>query len=109
MFELSTELKKTSEIIECSSYIVSTLFTTYVNFYIGQRLMNHSNAASNELCQVPYYVLSVKTQKLLLFTIMRSMKPCILSIGGIFVSSHEVFAWITQKAFSFSTIYYNLR
>ncbi|XP_035737959.1 uncharacterized protein LOC118448603 [Vespa mandarinia] len=93
MFELFTKLKRKIEIIECSSYIISTLLTTYINFYIGQRLLNHSNDASNELCQVPFYVLSVKTQKLLLFAIMRSMKPCILSIGGMFVSSHEVFAW----------------
>nr|KAF7411042.1 hypothetical protein H0235_013649 [Vespula pensylvanica] len=60
-------------------------------------------------CQIPFYLLPTKTQKLLLFMIARSMKPCMLSIGGLFVSSHEVFSQLLQKAFSFAMVYYNVQ
>ncbi|XP_043486246.1 uncharacterized protein LOC122513830 [Polistes fuscatus] len=108
IFQLSIDLQNASEIIECSFYILGSIVTVYVNFYLGQELMNYSNVVYEELCQVPFYVLFNKTQKLLIFMIGRSCKPCVLSIGGMFVSSHETFANVMRKAFSFATVYYNL-
>ncbi|XP_043678066.1 uncharacterized protein LOC122633785 [Vespula pensylvanica] len=109
IFQLATIMRNTSELIECGTYIVCSLFAIYINFYIGQMLINHSQAAFTELCQVPFYMLSLETQKLLLFVIARSRKQCVLSIGGIFVSSHEVFLELMQKAFSFAMVYYSVR
>nr|XP_050860781.1 uncharacterized protein LOC127068540 [Vespula vulgaris] len=59
------------------------------------------------MCNIPFYNFSVQTQKLLLLLLIRSIKPTELSIGGMFVVSHEVFAGIVQKAYSFAAIYYN--
>ncbi|XP_043678160.1 uncharacterized protein LOC122633827 [Vespula pensylvanica] len=107
ILQLSTILQSVSETIECTTIICVSLLGIYINFYIGQMLINHNNATFHELCQVPFYVLSLKTQKLLLFMIARCMRPCELSIGGIFVASHEIFAGLIQKAFSFAMVYYN--
>ncbi|KAF7386941.1 hypothetical protein HZH66_011393 [Vespula vulgaris] len=82
IFQLATIMRHISELIECGTYIVCSLFAIYINFYIGQMLINHSQAAFTELCQVPFYMLSVETQKLLLFVIARSKKQCVLSIGA---------------------------
>ncbi|KAI4484204.1 hypothetical protein M0804_007660 [Polistes exclamans] len=46
-------------------------------------------------CQIPFYKLSIKTRKLLLFVIARSLRPCELSIGNLFASSHEVFSGVS--------------
>ncbi|KAL2714465.1 uncharacterized protein V1478_015650 [Vespula squamosa] len=89
--------ESTIEIIECSLYIAVSIITIYLNFYFGQKLLNYSNAVFEELNKIPFYNLSKKFQKLLLFILMRSRKPCVLSIGDMFVSSHESFA-------AFSTI-----
>ncbi|XP_047367472.1 uncharacterized protein LOC124956112 isoform X2 [Vespa velutina] len=102
-------LENTSETVACCIYIVTSLFLIYINFYIGQKLLDHSNATYMELCKVPFYALTVKTQKLFLFIVARSMKSAELSIGGLFVSSHEVFAALIQKAFSVATVYYNMQ
>nr|KAF7411044.1 hypothetical protein H0235_013651 [Vespula pensylvanica] len=91
LFELYSESLNPIEIMESGFYITASVFTTYINFYIGQKLLNYSDAACEELCNIPFYMLSINTQKLLLFMIARSEKPCVLSIGGMFVSSHEVF------------------
>ncbi|XP_047361026.1 uncharacterized protein LOC124953544 [Vespa velutina] len=109
IFQVSIELKNASEIIEYSFYISGSVFTIYINFYVGQNLLNHSEAVFEELCQVPFYILSIKTQKMLLFVIKRSMKPSMLLIGGLYISAHQVFAQLMEKAFSFAMVYYSVQ
>ncbi|XP_047361021.1 uncharacterized protein LOC124953540 [Vespa velutina] len=92
IFQVSSVRENITQIIECSSYIACSIFVTFVNFYIGQTLINHSVEARDELCKIPFYNLSIRVQKLLLFMLMRWSKPCVLSIGDVFVSSHKAFA-----------------
>nr|KAF7411043.1 hypothetical protein H0235_013650 [Vespula pensylvanica] len=99
IFQVSIELKNASEIIKYSFYISGSIFTIYINFYVGQKLLNHGDAVFEEL----------ETQKLLLFMIQRSMKPSMLSVGGLYVSAHQVFAQLMEKAFSFAMVYYNVQ
>ncbi|XP_047361020.1 uncharacterized protein LOC124953539 [Vespa velutina] len=61
-------------------------------FQVSSTLINHSVEARDELCKIPFYILSIRVQKLLLFLILRWSKPCVLSIGGMFVMSHKAFA-----------------
>ncbi|KAI4473731.1 hypothetical protein M0804_015209 [Polistes exclamans] len=107
IFQLSIDPQNVTEIVECSFYITGSILTIYINFYLGQMLMNYSDVVFKELCQIPFYVLLNKTQKLLLFMIGRSCKPSMLSIGGMFVSTHETFAVVMRKAFSFAMVYYS--
>ncbi|KAI4484004.1 hypothetical protein M0804_007460 [Polistes exclamans] len=104
IMQLSTILQNTRDTVECFICIVGSIVTIFIIFYMGQTLINHSIAVFDELRQTPFYVLSIKTQKLLQFLIARSIKPCELSIGGLFVASHETFSVILQKALSFATI-----
>ncbi|XP_047370011.1 uncharacterized protein LOC124957217 [Vespa velutina] len=60
-------------------------------------------------CQIPFYSLSLETQNLLLFLIMRSMKPCNLSVKGAIVVSNDLFATIMRKSFSFAMVLYSLQ
>ncbi|KAI4484003.1 hypothetical protein M0804_007459 [Polistes exclamans] len=108
ILQLSVILKNTNGMFECFIIIAGSILTIYANFYFGQMLIDHNSATVEELCQVPFYVLSIKTQKLLLFVIARSMRPCEISIGGIFVASHEIFSELVQRAFSFAMVYYNM-
>ncbi|KAL2714435.1 hypothetical protein V1478_015620 [Vespula squamosa] len=110
MFQLFNEMLNTREVTEGFVYMVVFLSTLYINFYMGQLLINYSNAVFTELCNIPFYILSIKTQKMLLLLLTRSIKPSVISIGGIFVTSHKVLAAvrnsIVQKAFSFAMIIY---
>ncbi|KAI4472936.1 hypothetical protein M0804_015548 [Polistes exclamans] len=89
-------------------FTVASVFFIYIIFYVGQRLLDHSITAFEELCQVPFYMLSPKTQKLFLFLITRSRKPSFLSIGGLYVSSHEMFAAILQLSADWKDIRENI-
>nr|XP_050861011.1 uncharacterized protein LOC127068648 [Vespula vulgaris] len=108
ILQFPTILKNADETFECFVVIVGSLSTAYINFYMGQMVIDHSTAVFQELCQVPFYTLSGKAQKLLLLIIARSMKPCHISIGGIFIASHEIFAKIIQKVFSFAMVFYRM-
>ncbi|XP_047360357.1 uncharacterized protein LOC124953273 [Vespa velutina] len=108
MFQLSTVLQSSSETIKYITYMAGSISVIYISFYVGQLLMDHSNETFMELCQIPFYTLSIKTKKLLLLLLIRSIKPNAISIGGIFIASHEVFATLIQKAFSFATVYYSM-
>ncbi|KAL2734625.1 uncharacterized protein V1477_013802, partial [Vespula maculifrons] len=54
-------------------------------------------------CQIPFYSLSLKTQKLLFLLIMNSMRKCSLSLMGAIVVSHDLFA----KHYGLIKIYLN--
>ncbi|XP_015189313.1 PREDICTED: uncharacterized protein LOC107073262 isoform X3 [Polistes dominula] len=108
IMEYSELSKNIIDRIEFSMYVIGSFFTIYINFYLGQKLLNYSNAVFAELCNIPFYTISKNTQKLLLFMLMRSGKPSFLSIGNMFISSHEVFASLMRKAFSFAMVYYNV-
>ncbi|KAL2714467.1 uncharacterized protein V1478_015652 [Vespula squamosa] len=109
MFQIFKVSHNIIEIIECSIYIVVSMLLLYINFYLGQKLLNHSNAIFDELNKIPFYNFSINYQKLLLFLILRSGKPCVLSIGSMFVSSHVTFSGLMRKAFSFATVCYTVQ
>ncbi|KAF7388640.1 hypothetical protein HZH68_012582 [Vespula germanica] len=109
IFQLLETLQSARNTIEYSIIIVGSLLILYLNFYVGQKLANQSNAVFEEMCEIPFYMLSIKAQKLLLFMITRSGKPCMLSIGGMFVASHEIFAGLMRKALSFAMVYYSVQ
>ncbi|XP_035737962.1 uncharacterized protein LOC118448607 [Vespa mandarinia] len=94
MYQLSEILHSLMETFGCSINIFVSILILYLNFYIGQNLLNHSEEVFDELCKIPFYNLSMESQKLLLFMIMRSMKPCMLSIGKMCVSSNKIFAGV---------------
>ncbi|XP_035742385.1 uncharacterized protein LOC118450623 [Vespa mandarinia] len=54
-------------------------------------VLQKTNYIFGSMCQIPFYTLSLKTQKILLFMIMKSMMPCNLSIKGVIVLSHYLF------------------
>ncbi|KAL2730307.1 odorant receptor 46a-like isoform X1 [Vespula maculifrons] len=95
-------LKNTiSENISDSTYILASMFLIYVYCYSGQiiyvkhlRSFKYVNVNNLRSCQVPFYTLSVKTQKILLILILQTMRPCNFSIRRIIVASHELFAKI---------------
>ncbi|KAL2734619.1 hypothetical protein V1477_013796 [Vespula maculifrons] len=53
-------------------------------------IIQNYNKAIN--CQIPFYSLSLSTQKLLPLLIMKSMRKCSLSLTSAIVISHDLFA-----------------
>ncbi|XP_035733467.1 uncharacterized protein LOC118446642 [Vespa mandarinia] len=90
-------------------YIVASLFCIYAYFHFGQKLIDNSIDVSLAFRQIPFYVLSLKTRKVLLFLIMKSMRQCNLTVEGMKEISHYLFAMIMRSSFSFAMVFYNLK
>ncbi|KAF7378665.1 hypothetical protein HZH66_015452 [Vespula vulgaris] len=73
-------------------YVIGSMFVIYTCYYIGQRLIDHSDDTFKAFCQIPFYSISLKAQKMLLFLIMSSMRLCNLSVMGVKEISHDLFA-----------------
>ncbi|XP_047370009.1 uncharacterized protein LOC124957216 [Vespa velutina] len=91
------------------TYVFGSLSVIYAYFYLAQNLINHNVDVFTIFCQIPFYSLSLKTQNLLLFLIMRSMRPCNLSVKGAIVVSNDLFATLMRKTFSFAMVFYSLQ
>ncbi|KAF7378667.1 hypothetical protein HZH66_015454 [Vespula vulgaris] len=94
MFQLfSLDMTKTEGLTNIC-YIIACIVVIYVYFYLGQKLIDHSVDVFIAFCQIPFYLLSLKTQKMLLILIMNSMRICNLSVVGVKEISHDMFASI---------------
>ncbi|KAF7391616.1 hypothetical protein HZH68_011159 [Vespula germanica] len=76
---------------------------------IHQRIINNVNLHKRAIERmVPWYLLTPTMQKEGILIMIRSMKPCYLTIGKMFVSSHELFTSIVRTAISYATIVHSL-
>ncbi|XP_047370004.1 uncharacterized protein LOC124957211 [Vespa velutina] len=78
--------------IEKLLFIVCSMFVIYIYTYVAQNLMDHNANIFLIFCQFPFYSLSLRNQKLLLFLTMYSMRLCGISLMGAVFISHELFA-----------------
>ncbi|EGI61357.1 hypothetical protein G5I_10352, partial [Acromyrmex echinatior] len=80
--------------------MVSFLFVSshfwYMFFcnYLGQKVIDHSSDIFHRIYNVQWYVAPLRTQKLLLLMMQRSMRHCTIIINGLFIPSFEGFATV---------------
>ncbi|KAF7379239.1 hypothetical protein HZH68_017084 [Vespula germanica] len=81
----------------CIQYVVVVIVTTIgiANYSMFVATIQHACGLFKIIdCQIPFYSISVKTQKMLLFLIMSSMRLCNLSVMGVKEISHDLFATV---------------
>ncbi|XP_035733342.1 uncharacterized protein LOC118446588 [Vespa mandarinia] len=109
LFQLLTSDVNKTDGLKKLLYVIGSMSVIFVYFHLGQQLIDHNNYVFVTICQIPFYSLSLKTQKLILFLIMRSMIVCNLSWKGTIVFSHNLFTVFIQKSLSFAMVFYNLQ
>ncbi|XP_047370003.1 uncharacterized protein LOC124957210 [Vespa velutina] len=108
IFVFSFTLNKTEGLTKLF-YVIGSFFVIYVYFYLAQKLIDHNTNVFLIFCEIPFYSLSLKTQKLLPLLIMKSMRQCSLSLTSAIVVSHDLLATSIKKSFSFAAVLFNLR
>ncbi|KAL2724371.1 odorant receptor 22c-like [Vespula squamosa] len=89
-------------------YIPSNVFVVYITCNMGQKILDTSTDVLEKARMVPWYLLSPKMQKEGILIMIRSMKPCYLTIGKMFVSSHQLFTSIVRTAMSYATMVHSI-
>ncbi|KAF7411211.1 hypothetical protein HZH66_000107 [Vespula vulgaris] len=78
-------------------YIIFHLIWIFVFCHIGQYLQNISETTFYKAYDTPWYLFSKQSQRLLSFLIARSYKPAYVSIGKMFMASHEFFTGVRNE------------
>ncbi|KAL0111621.1 hypothetical protein PUN28_013066 [Cardiocondyla obscurior] len=84
--------------------------TCALSFHLGfecinaQRLMDYSGYLHTNLVNLNWYDASLRTKKLVLFMMMKTQLPCVLTAGGMFVLCMETFATVARTSFSYFTV-----
>ncbi|XP_012529135.1 odorant receptor 9a [Monomorium pharaonis] len=76
---------------------------------ISQRLINHSCEFQGVIYSCNWYRMSLRSRHFLRFTLLRSMKPCELKAGKVFVMSMEIFSSILKVCLSYITMLTSLQ
>ncbi|XP_043275587.1 odorant receptor 9a-like [Venturia canescens] len=90
--------------IRFSVFEVAQIVHLYFNSVPGQKIIDYSESISNYAYSVNWYNLSPKAQKMLILIMKRSMTPCQLTAGKIYVMSMENYSAVLQKSMSFFTV-----
>ncbi|XP_018358400.1 PREDICTED: uncharacterized protein LOC108758109 [Trachymyrmex cornetzi] len=75
----------------------------------GQRLMDHSLNVFNSVSRSQWYTFSLKTKKVLRILLYRSIVPCTLTAGKLYVMSMANYSSVVQTAMSYFTTFSSLK
>ncbi|XP_032686509.1 odorant receptor 13a-like isoform X1 [Odontomachus brunneus] len=109
LFKLIMVDVQLDEIIRIIAANVAQLVHIYYLSFISQRLIDYSSKLHEVIYSCNWYTTSKQSRQLLLFTLLRFMKPCQIKAGKIYVLSMENFSSIIQVSLSYFTMLTSLQ
>ncbi|XP_076655141.1 uncharacterized protein LOC143360310 [Halictus rubicundus] len=76
----------------------------YLNNLCGQRIIDTSTHIFNTICSSSWYCIPLRSQKMLLFMLMRSVKEIRCDLGGLYDLGYEGFSMMMSTSFSYFTV-----
>ncbi|XP_076656194.1 uncharacterized protein LOC143360899 isoform X2 [Halictus rubicundus] len=76
----------------------------YLNNFSGQRVINTSMHIFNTICSSSWYCIPLRSQKILLFMLMRTVKEMRCDLGGLYALGYEGFSMMMSTSFSYFTV-----
>nr|WGO81756.1 olfactory receptor 78 [Microplitis mediator] len=103
------KLNETSEAIKFIAFSTGHVFHLFFTSFQGQLLIEHSEAIFYSTYLSEWYNMPLLLKKRLIPIMMRSMTPCRLSAGKVYILSLDTFSSVIQKAMSFFTVLTSMR
>ncbi|XP_029677004.1 odorant receptor 4-like [Formica exsecta] len=94
----------TLETMRYMAFIIGQLIHIFCFSLQGQRLIDHSLKVRDKIYNCFWYNIPVKSQRLLLNVMRRSLQPNILTAGGIYIFSLKSFTTVLQSSMSYFTV-----
>ncbi|KAL6425644.1 hypothetical protein ACFW04_009635 [Cataglyphis niger] len=92
------------ETIKYIFYVFGQLVHLFCLSFEGQKLIDHSLQMHDKIYNSSWYKTSVKLQKLIILVMMKSLQPCFLTAGKIYIFSLENFTMVLQTSMSYFTV-----
>nr|XP_012231988.1 PREDICTED: uncharacterized protein LOC105677736 [Linepithema humile] len=99
--QIISNLDKIEELIRYVCLCAGAFFHLMCMTLPGQRLMDHSMNVFDQACRSHWYILSLKSKNLLRILLYRSLVPCTLTAGKIYVMSMANYSMVVQTALSY--------
>ncbi|XP_057338941.1 odorant receptor Or2-like isoform X2 [Microplitis mediator] len=103
------KLDKPMDAIKYISFSSGNVCHLYYTTFQGQQLIEESTAVFHSAYFSDWYNIPPQYQRLLIPIMIRSMAPCKISAGNIFILSMDLFSSVIQKAMSFFTLLSSMR
>ncbi|CAL1677728.1 unnamed protein product [Lasius platythorax] len=103
---VDTQLDEVIRIASCNVALFLHIF--YVSL-MSQQIIDHSNGFYEVIYSCNWYKISLRSKKLLRFTLLRASKPCQIKAGKVYVMSMENFSSILQVSVSYITMLTSLQ
>ncbi|XP_018378291.1 PREDICTED: odorant receptor 9a-like [Trachymyrmex cornetzi] len=94
LLQVALQYGDINEMFKYLMYIFGQVLHTFFFSLQGQRLINHSIQLRDKVYNSSWYEIPAESRKLLLFVMRRSMEPCFLSAGKIFIFSLKSFTTV---------------
>ncbi|XP_029677030.1 odorant receptor 13a-like [Formica exsecta] len=104
LLQFSMQLNDLMEAMRYFVYILAQLFHLFCFSFQGQKLIDHSIEICDKIYNSAWYEIPVKGQKLLLFTMRKSIEASTLTACKIYVFSLQNFTTVLQSAMSYFTV-----
>ncbi|XP_011068485.1 PREDICTED: odorant receptor 9a-like [Acromyrmex echinatior] len=98
-----------NETVKYLAFIFAQVIHTFCFSVQGQRLIDHSLQLSDKIYNSSWYEIPAESRRLLLFIMRRSMQPCFLSAGKLYVFSLKNFSTVNVIYEIYVTIYAPLK
>ncbi|XP_018344304.1 PREDICTED: putative odorant receptor 85d [Trachymyrmex septentrionalis] len=104
LLQVALQYDEIHKMLRHLTFIFVHILHTFLYSLQGQRLLDHSLQLSDKIYNSFWYEIPAETQRLLLHVMRRSMEPCILSAGKIYVFSLKSFTTVMQSSMSNFTV-----
>nr|AXM05207.1 odorant receptor [Campoletis chlorideae] len=92
------------QLIRFGSYSIAQIFHLYLNSIPGQKIMDHSLSIFDYAYSVDWHNLTPKAQKLIILMMIRSLRPCQITAGKMYIVTMENYSAVMQTSMSFFTV-----
>ncbi|KOC60221.1 hypothetical protein WH47_07803 [Habropoda laboriosa] len=102
-------IDRPDELIRLAMFVVAQKFHLLILSLPGQMLLDHSLGLADIIYASKWYELPVKGQKLIYTMQMRSIRPCILTAGGVHEMNIESFGIAIKACMSYFMMFLSLK
>ncbi|XP_024872776.1 odorant receptor 67a-like, partial [Temnothorax curvispinosus] len=91
-----TNVDNPEEFLRQITFSCALLVHLFFESFQAQRLIDHSTYIHTSLMNVTWYQTSSRTRKILIFMLMKTQEPCVLTAGKMFVISMDTFSAVSH-------------
>ncbi|XP_011262521.3 putative odorant receptor 85d [Camponotus floridanus] len=104
LLQMVMQVGNSIEMVRYAASVIGQLIHIFCFSLQGQKLIDHSLQMQDKIYNCSWYKIPVKSQKLILNVMGRSVQPNILSAGRIYIFSLKSFMTVLQSAVSYFTV-----